>query len=114
MHDSSETNTFLLMTVDNKNKPANSDAEFLNKDGRSIYHEILNDRSVGNTASSAVFILPHDSRRTNVVDAGHGPLSSRVRRCQPATGGRIRTVNSTSYTETSPRASLSEMFQWFL
>ena len=37
IHDSGEPNTFLLMTVDNKNEPATLDAEFLNKEGRTFY-----------------------------------------------------------------------------
>ena len=37
VHDSGEPNTFLLVTIDDRNAPATMTATFLNKDGRTVY-----------------------------------------------------------------------------
>ena len=47
IHDSGEPNTFLLMTVDNKSKPATLDARFLNKDGREFLAVKFTEQDLG-------------------------------------------------------------------
>ena len=37
VHDSGEPNTFLLVTIDDRNEPTTMTATFLNKDGRTLY-----------------------------------------------------------------------------